>query len=84
MLILQANDTTFTPIATINNVRGPIYISDQRTNNWRDIIIRVTGTNFPDKNIVMEFDGNTYPNSPLLGPDLEVPLSALNTQRFFR
>lgn len=84
MLVLRASNNSFIPVTTINNVRGPIYVSSQKTKNWRDIIIRVTGTNFPDKNIVMAFDGVTYPNSPLLGADLEVPLSALNTQRFFR
>lgn len=84
MLILRANDITFTPVTTINNVRGPIYVSRQRTNNWRDIIIRISGANFPDKNIVMKFNGTTYPNSPLLAPDLEVPLSALETERLLR
>lgn len=83
MLVLQATENSFVPLSTINNVRGPIYISDQRTNQWRDIIIRISGTKLRDKNIVMKFDGNSYPQSPLLAPDLEVPLSVLKTERFF-
>jgi len=84
MLVLQASSKSFTPISAISNVRGPIFISDQRTNNWRDIILRVSGTNQPDKNIVLAFNGATYPQSPLLGSNLNVPLSVLNTERFFR
>lgn len=84
MLVLQAGRDSFTPISSISNVRGPIFISDQKTNNWRDMIVRVSGTNIPDKDIVMAFDGSTYPRTPLLGTDLNVPLSVLNTERFFR
>lgn len=84
MLVLQAQNNGFKPITAISNVRGPIFVSDQKTNNWRDMIVRVSGMNRPDKDIVMAFNGATYPHTPLLGKDLNVPLSVLRTERFFR
>lgn len=84
MLILKAGKDDFTPLSTISNVRGPIYISSETNNGWRDIIIRTSGTNMADKNIKLEFNNGNYPQSPLLAPTLEIPLSALNTQTFFR
>lgn len=83
MLVLQATDKTFTPITAVNNVRGPIFVSNQETNQWRDIILRISGTNIRDKNIVMQFNGASYPSTPMLGQDLQVPLSVLETERYF-
>lgn len=84
MVIFRANDTAFTPLSTISNVRGPIYVSTTGNQGWRDIIIRTSGTNIPDKNIVMKFNGAGYPQSPLLAPTLSTPLSSLKTEVFFR
>jgi len=81
MAIFKATPQGFEPLSTISGVRGPIYISGLQSNGWKDIIIRISGTNMPAKNIVMRFDGNGYPSSPMLAPDLTVPLSSLSAQR---
>lgn len=83
MAVFEATDDEFVPVATISNVRGPIYIPRTQNAGWRDIILRISGTNMPDKNIVMKFNGNSYPQSPMLAPTLDIPLSALQTQRYF-
>lgn len=83
MAVFEATEKNFKPRATISNVRGPIYVSEMQNQGWKDIIIRVSGTNMPDKNIVMKYDGQSYPQSPMLAPTLDVPLSALQTERFF-
>ena len=84
MAVFQASNDDFTPMATINNVRGPIYVSNTGNQGWRDIIVRTSGTNLPDKNVVMAFNGQSYPQSPLLAPTLDRPLSSIKTERFFR
>lgn len=84
MLVLNAGAKEFTPISLIGNVRGPIYVSNQSQNGWRDIIIRISGARMRDKNIVLHFNGSGYPQSPLLAPDLNIPMSGLETEMFFR
>lgn len=84
MAVFKAGAKKFTPMSVINSVRGPVYVRSTGTNGWRDIIIRTSGANMPDKNVVMMFDGRTYPNSPLLSPTLQVPLSSLSVQTYFR
>ena len=83
MAVFEATDEDFVPVATISSVRGPIYVPNTENEGWRDIIVRVSGTNMPDKNIVMKYDGRSYPQSPLLAPTLDIPLSALYTERYF-
>ena len=83
MLVLKAGTQSFTAVSTINSVRGPIHVRDTGKNGWRDIIVRISGTNMADKNIVMSHNGRGYPNSPMLAPDLDVPLSAIKTDRLF-
>lgn len=84
MAIFKADNQEFTPLSTVSNVRGPIYVSDKGHQGWRDIIIRTSGTHMPDKNIVLAYDGAGYPKSPLLAPTLQQKLSSLRTEKFFR
>lgn len=84
MAIFRAKNKDFTPMSVINSVRGPIYVSATGNKGWRDIIIRVSGTNMRDKNVLMQFNGLTYPSSPLLAPTMPVPLSSLRVETFFK
>ena len=83
MAIFQARGKQFSLVNTVSGVRSPIYVSNQTTNGWKDLILRVTGTNMPDKNVLMEFNGNIYPNTPMLARDLSEPLSSIQTTRLF-
>ena len=84
MAIFLANRENFTPVASMDGVRGPIYVLEQQTNGWRDIVIRISGTKMRDKNVAMKFDGRTYPNHPMMGQDYKIPLSHVNKETFFR
>jgi len=84
MLILQANSKTLTPISAISGVRGPIYVREAGQGQWRDLIVRISGANMADKNVVLSNNGRGYPQSPMLAPDLSVNLDMINTQRLFR
>ncbi|MCI5059914.1 MAG: hypothetical protein MRY79_02455 [Alphaproteobacteria bacterium] len=84
MVIFKENGQNFSSSSIINGVRGPIRISDRLHKGWKEIIIRVSGTNMRDKNIALRYNGRSYPDSPILAPTLDIPLSALNTHTFFR
>lgn len=84
MVIFKAGSDDFTLLSTVSNVRGPIYVSSESNNGWRDIIIRVSGARMADKNIKLEFNNGVYPQSPLLAPTLTRPVSTLNVETFFR
>ena len=84
MAIFRAHKEKFTPLSSMSGVRGPIYVSTTENQGWRDIIIRISGTNLRDKNVIMRFDGQGYPNSPMLAQTLAQRLSALQTDIFFR
>lgn len=65
LLVMQAHDTSFTLVNTIQPVRGPMYIEDERTNGWRNLIVRVSGSWEKAKDVALRFDGQTYPSIPL-------------------
>lgn len=84
MVIFKADKTRFTLLNAVNNVRGPIYVDTQTTKGWRDIIIRTSGTELRDKNVVLRFDGGTYPTRPIIAPKLKGKISSRIVERFFR
>lgn len=69
MAIFQPHADKFTLLALINSVRAPVYLSNAKTNGWKDIVIRVSGSRMPDKNVVLKYDGQSYPNTPMLAED---------------
>ena len=83
MAIFMANQKNFTPVANIGGVRGPIYVLPQTHNGWRDIVLRVTGTKMRDKNVLMMFDGRTYPKHPMMAPTFDAPITRIQKQTFF-
>jgi hypothetical protein len=84
MMVFKAGKKSFTPLSSMSGVRGPIYVSSTESKNWRDIIVRLSGTNLRDKDIIMRFDGRGYPQSPMLAPPLKQSLASLETEMFFR
>lgn len=65
MAVFRARDEGFGFVSEMQRVRGPLIVAESRSNGWRDIIVRVSGTNVPDRNVVMAFDGQVYPSNPL-------------------
>ena len=84
MAIFKSSGSEFTPLTTTRNVRGPIYVSSQKNRGWKDIIIRVSGANMADKNVILKFNGRSYPKTPLTAPNLKAPLRSLQTDMYFR
>lgn len=64
MLLFKAEDNGFTLMSEMVGVRGPFMISNTKTNGWKDLVMRVSGTNIPDRNVVVRYDGTGYPSNP--------------------
>lgn len=64
MLVLKANNKDFSVVNTVQRIREPLYISEKTSNGWKDIIIRVSGRWSKTKDVMLEFDGRTYPSDP--------------------
>lgn len=81
MAIFQPHEDHFVLLSLINSVRAPVYLPHQQTKGWRDIVLRVSGTRMPDKNVVLRHDGRKYPNTPMLAEDYLLPLN--HTEKLF-
>lgn len=76
MAVFKAHNDGFRLISEVAPVRGPLIVSDNRTNGWHDLIIRVSGRmGWSAKNVALQFDGHSYP----LRPEFEKALYASNT-----
>jgi len=85
MVIFEQRRKKFMPQSLINSIRPPVMISPNTTHGWHDVIIRVSGINIPDKDIVMQYNQNTgqYPHSPLIAPTIyDVPDSIVKIFRY--
>ena len=64
MFIMQAHNDHFTLVNDVQTVRPPIYISQEKTNGWKNIILRISGRRTSSKNVAMQYDRNAYPKYP--------------------
>ncbi len=83
LIVFKAANDHFEWSSQISPVRGPLYVSDETSEGWKNLIIRVTG--MPDakaKSVAMQFDGRRYPQNPLTQPPIEISRSDYG-QRLF-
>lgn len=83
MIVLKAENETFSLLSELTSVRGPLIVSNLTTNGWKDLVIRVSGTNLPDRNVVMKFDGRSYPSNPAGQTTITARLSNIPGTRIF-
>ena len=83
MIILKGRHESFELLTEVNAVRGPMIISDLRTKGWKDLVIRISGANMPDRNVVMRFDGKAYPSSPEGQTSIRASLGQIPGVRIF-
>jgi hypothetical protein len=69
MSIFRADGSGFTLVSDMTNVRGPLVVSDDRTDGWRDIVVTMSGTNIPNRQVAMRFTSNAYPPNPMDQPE---------------
>ncbi|MCB9991134.1 MAG: hypothetical protein H6867_07110 [Rhodospirillales bacterium] len=72
MVVFQAHNDHFELKSEIAPVRGPLMVSDKKTNGWNDIVVRVSGRmNLDTKDVALQFNGNTYPTQPAHQPSIQ-------------
>jgi len=81
MAIFQAGDNQFSLLNETSRIRGPLIIGETETNEWKDIGVRLTGTSNADRNVVLKFDGTSYPANPMNVEDAPYDLAALGGLR---
>ena len=83
MAIFEARGDGFILRSEMTDVRGPIMVSHHTTQNWRDIIFRLSGVNMPDRNVVMAFNNGAYPVNPEGAATFNGRLIDINGERLF-
>ena len=72
MLVFKAQKDSFTFVNPIKPIREPVYVSQQKTNGWNDIVARVSGRmGDKAKNVALKFEGNSYPRNPESHPNFK-------------
>ncbi|MBN8522113.1 MAG: hypothetical protein J0L77_09495 [Alphaproteobacteria bacterium] len=66
--IFRAEENGFTFINDIPGIRGPLVISSNTSEGWRDIIIELSGTQLYNRRVTLAFSGSTYPSTPMNAP----------------
>lgn len=64
MIIFEAHNHYFSKQSEIMPVRGPAIVSQNKSNGWHDIMIRLSGREYNAMNVAMKFNGSSYPPHP--------------------
>ncbi len=71
MLVMKAANDSFSVVNSIEPIREPLYISEEETNGWKDLVVRVSGRWTSAKDVAMQYDGHKYPTNPDTLPPYE-------------
>ena len=83
MAVFQAGDNSFKLVSETSRIRGPVVVGSTKTNGWEDIGVRLSGLDDYDRNVLLKFDGETYPANPINEDKLPYNLAALSGLRVF-
>lgn len=84
MLVMKAGDSDFTLVNSVEPVREPLYISDIKTNGWKNIIVHISGRTEKTKDVALQFDGEKYPSHPSELPPYLSLASNMYTKIFYK
>jgi len=67
--VFQPTNNGYQLISAISLARNPIIVSEQQTQGWKDLIMFVAGGGIqPGHYVVLQFNGQQYPENPTLAP----------------
>ena len=81
MAVFHAGDNSFRMVSETTRIRGPIQIAETATDGWRDIGVRLSGTNNYDKNVLLQYNGAGYPENPMDAAEAPFDLAQLGGSR---
>lgn len=82
MLVFKAYDDHFTLVNAIQPLREPLYIDALETKGWKNMGVRVSGRWNDAKDVVLQFDGRTYPSNPADLPPYPRDMHTASTRLF--
>ena len=68
LFVLTPGPDGYRLVARMSVVQVPVRVSSQATNGWRDLVVAVAGGGAPAGDMVLKFDGTTYPSNPTVPP----------------
>lgn len=84
MAIFEAHNDFFKLKSEVAPVRGPLTVSDKRTNGWNDILVRVSGREHSEtKDVALQYDGRAYPPQPAFQPPIRYAYNSYGGVRIF-
>lgn len=83
MMVMEAKGGGYRPVTEITSVYGPVILTERITAGWRDIGVRASGTHLRDRDVALQFNGNSYPTNPLNEPPLGQPIYNTPGRRIF-
>lgn len=73
LAVFRADGDRFVPVSQIFPVRGPLYISENKTDGWKDLVVHISGEVTRDaKNVALHYNGTSYPKDPLSAPEIRM------------
>lgn len=87
MFIFTPRTNDFMMMSEIQNVRGPIFIAPQKDGDrqqWRDIIVRASGDNTPDRTVKLTYSAGKYASNTLNAPDFNGSVYSKPHDKAFR
>jgi hypothetical protein len=84
MVVFKAHNDQFELISEISPVRGPLVVSNHKTNGWNDLIVSVSGRmNASIKEVALKYDGSSYPLQPAFQPAVKYAYNSSGGVRIF-
>lgn len=83
LAVFEAGDNSFRIVSETSRIRGPLVVGSTQTNGWDDIGVRLSGMESADRNVLLKFDGSSYPENPLHEAIIPYDLASLNGTRVF-
>jgi putative lipoprotein len=74
MLVLKANNDSFTLVNSVQPIRTPLEISNQKQHGWKTMIARVSGRTEAPRDVALMFDGQAYPQDPSTLPAFDTAM----------
>ncbi len=68
LFVFRQGQDEYELVARMSVVQVPVRVSSQSTHGWRDLVVAVAGGGAPAGDVVLKFDGKTYPANPTVPP----------------
>ncbi len=83
MQIFTSDSDSFIPMSEVRNVRGPLLVTENKTNGWHDIVVRVSGSHMASKNVALQYHDGKYPENPAGLTDIAQLMTEIPGRRLF-